>query len=250
MLYGETIQSERLYSKVAKSYEQVFERAILAEGRLTAIVEDFMDGKDVLDLACGNGRWLRRFSPGSYVGVDLNESMLDEARHLFPHHTFVQADMANLPFADNSFDGVVSLFGSMGHLPREGQRRMVGEVHRVLKPDAIAILTNGNVWSPFNLPSTLKQNRARIEGVRVRVHSLSPKSFSRLVAAGGFELLDISSYDYSYLPLAPLKVAALLFGADYQQIYSHLMDVLENCSHIPTLRWFGKQLVVVCRKIA
>ena len=144
MLYGETIQSERLYSKGAKSYEQVFERAILAEGRLTAIVEDFMDGKDVLDLACGNGRWLRRFSPGSYVGVDLNESMLDEARHLFPHHTFVQADMANLPFADNSFDWAISV-ATYHHLHSDRLRKLaLAELERVLKPGGEAFIT---VWN-------------------------------------------------------------------------------------------------------
>lgn len=248
MPYYETIQSERLYSRIAASYDRVFERAVLAEGRLSAIVRRHMDRKSVLDLACGNGRWLKRFAPASYVGIDLNEEMLEQARRRFPDYDFIEGDMTNLPFADSSFEGVVSLFGAMGHLPPNGQRQMIAETWRVLQPGGTAIFTNGNRWSPFNLPLMLKANRVRIEGVRVRIHPSTPKSFAKKLAQVGFEVLEISSYDYSYLPMMPLKFAAYLFASDYQKIYSGLMDVLENCHYIPTLRWFGKQLLAICRK--
>jgi SAM-dependent methyltransferase len=250
MVYTETAQSERLYSRIAQSYDKVFERAILAEGRLTDIVRQSMDARNVLDLACGNGRWRTRFDPSHYTGLDLNERMLEEARRHYPGSTFVCGDMTNLPFEDAAFDGIVSLFGAMGHLPPEGQRKMIREGHRVLKANGLAIFTNGNDWSPFGIPLVLSGHRVRIEGVRVRVHSSSPKAFQRLLEQGGFEVLDISSYDYSYLPIMPLKFGACLVGRDYRPIYSGLMDTLENCSCIPTLRWFGKQLVAVCRKRA
>jgi SAM-dependent methyltransferase len=248
MVYRETIQSERLYSRVAKAYEDVFERAILAEGRLTSMVRRHMDGKRVLDLACGNGRWLRRFYPRDYTGLDLNERMLEEARRHYPEAEFVCGDMTDLPFDDEAFDGVVSLFGAMGHLPAEGQTRMMHETRRVMETDGIAILTNGNVWSPFNVPLLLRGHRVRIEGVPVRVHSSSPRSFERALESAGFEVLEISSYDYSYLPIMPLKFGGYLMGRDYREIYGDIMDVLENCCYIPILRWFGKQLVAVCRK--
>lgn len=250
MIYSETAQSERLYSRVAPVYETVFERAILAEGRLTAMVRQYMDDKRVLDLACGNGRWLTRFTPGDYTGLDLNERMLEEARRHYPRSIFVCGDMTDLPFEDAAFDGVVSLFGAMGHLPPQGQQTMIREAYRVLKADGIAIFTNGNVWSPFNVPLVLKGHRVRIEGVRVKVHSSSPAGFRRALEWAGFEVLEVSSYDYSYLPIAPLKFGACLVGRDYRGIYSGLMDILENCCYVPTLRWFGKQLVAVCRKPA
>lgn len=248
MIYRETAQSERLYSRVAAVYEAVFERAILAEGRLTAMVRRCMNGKRVLDLACGNGRWLMRFAPGDYTGLDLNTEMLEQARRHFPGSTFVCGDMTDLPFADAAFDGVVSLFGAMGHLPPRGQQRMIREACRVLRTGGMAIFTNGNVWSPFNVPLVLKGHRVRIEGVRVKVHSSSPGGLRRSLEQGGFEVLDISSYDYSYLPIMPLKLGACLVGRDYRPVYAGLMDVLENCCYVPSLRWFGKQLVAVCRK--
>lgn len=248
MAYSETLQSERLYSRVAETYENVFERAILAEGRLTSMVRRHMDGRRVLDLACGNGRWLDRFRPRDYTGLDLNERMLERARQRYPGAEFVRGDMTSLPFDDEVFDGVVSLFGAMGHLPLEGQICMMREARRVMETDGVAIFTNGNVWSPFNVPLLLRGHRVRIEGVPVRVHSSSPKSLERALQSAGFEVLEISSYDYSYLPIAPLKFGSCLMGRDYRQVYADIMDVLENCCYIPTLRWFGKQLVAVCRK--
>ena len=246
-MLDETVQSEELYMRVAERYESVFERAVLAEGRLTLLVRHHMNGKRVLDLACGNGRWLNRFRPSEYVGLDLNEKMLEQARTNHPHVTFVRGDMRDIPFGNESFEGVVSLFGSMGHLPHEGQEEMVREVRRVLVEDGTAIFSTGNKWSPFNLPMTLKGNRFRLEGVRLRVHSSTPRRFLKLLGEY-FSVERLESYDYSYAPLMPVKLGACLVNRDYRQAYSWLMDVFDHCTYIPDLRWFGKQLLAVCRK--
>src|SRR2546428_10277452 len=124
-MYHETSQAEQLYSKVARKYDLVFERAILSEGRLTDLTRSLLDGRAVLDLACGNGRWLDRFNPDEYVGLDLNERMLYEARERYSNIRFVRGDMTALPFAANTFEGVMSMFGAMGHLPPSGQQTMI-----------------------------------------------------------------------------------------------------------------------------
>jgi len=245
-VHTEAHQSQQLYAKVAPRYDRIFERAILAEGRLTSLVKEHVDGRAALDLACGNARWLDRLAPARYVGLDLNGQMLGQARERQPDCFFMRGDMAALPFADESFEVVVSLFGGMGHLPPDGQRQMVREVARVLAPGGVAVFTNGNMWSPFNLPTTLKGNRFKLEGVRLKVHSTTPRRFAELLQ--GFEVERIESYDYSYLPIAPLRLFCALAGRDYQDAYGGLMDTLDHCTYIPTLRWFGKQLVAICRK--
>jgi len=242
----ETVQSEALYAKVASRYDTVFERAILAEHRLTEVLQDALTGRSVLDLACGNGRWLSRFRPSSYVGIDLSRPMLEQAQTRYPDARFLQADMTDIPFPDGTFEGVISMFGAMGHLPPAGQEAMVREVQRVLRPGGLAVLTNGNLWSPFSLPTTITGGRVRIEGVRIRVHSTTPRRFARLLS--GFRILELESYDYSYVPITPLKCAACLAGKDYRPIYSGWMEMLDHCRYIPTVRWFGKQLLAVCRK--
>lgn len=242
----ETVQSEALYTKVAERYDVVFERAILAEGRLTELVNETMNGRRVLDLACGNGRWLDRFRPAAYVGLDLNQAMLIEASKRYPDAPFVQGDMTRIPLHDGSVDGVISMFGAMGHVPAKEQKIMLAEVRRVLAPGGTAILTNGNTWSPFALPTTLTGGRVRIEGVRVRVHSTTPPRLARLLK--GFRILRLESYDYSYLPMLPLKFVASLLGRDYRPIYAHWMELFDHCRYIPTMRWFGKQLLAVVQR--
>ena len=64
------------------------------------MLQSTLTDRSVLDLACGNGRWLSRFRPGCYVGIDLSASMLREARERYPDERFIQADMTDVPFAD------------------------------------------------------------------------------------------------------------------------------------------------------
>ena len=243
---AETAQSQRLYQKVAASYEDIFERAILAEGLLTSLVRQHMNGRRVLDLGCGNGRWLDRFKPAHYVGLDISDDMLAQARMRYPQASFVSADMRQLPFGDGEFDGVMSLFGAMGHLRPEGQAQAVAEAYRVLSSGGTAIFTNGNLWSPFNMPRILTGNRFRLMGVWVRVHLATPRSMRALMRP--FRVLHLLSYDYSFLPIAPVKLGAALAGRDHREAYGAWMDLLDNCRFIPYVRWFGKQLVAVCRK--
>jgi SAM-dependent methyltransferase len=76
---------------------------------------------------------------------------------------FVVADVANLPFVQDLFDGVVSLH-TIHHLPIEEHRQAYQEIFRVLAPDKSAIVVNGWQDSPimrfFVVPIKLR-NRIR-----------------------------------------------------------------------------------------
>lgn len=106
------------------------------------------DGGSVLEIACGTGivtRKLRDCLPASarLVATDLNEAMIDYAKHKFQSNEpveFKQADATELPFADSSFDAVVCQFGLMFFPDKEGAMR---EVHRVLRPGGVYVF---NVW--------------------------------------------------------------------------------------------------------
>lgn len=62
----------------------------------------------VLDLACGTGDYCRLLEKAGHraVGVDLSLGMLQNARTSAP---LVQADALQMPFADGSIDGIMSL---------------------------------------------------------------------------------------------------------------------------------------------
>lgn len=97
-------------------------------------------GQQVLDLACGTGTLtllLKRREPGAEViGIDGDPRILSIAkkktRAVDAAIRFDQGMSFDLPYADGSFDRVVSsLF--FHHLSEENKRRTLGEVGRVLK---------------------------------------------------------------------------------------------------------------------
>ena len=84
-----------------------------------------------LDVACGTG-WLTRHLPGEIVGLDASESMLEIARERVPHGEFLVGDALSLPFADGSFDRLLT--GHFyGHLEEADRVRFLTEARRVAR---------------------------------------------------------------------------------------------------------------------
>lgn len=76
------------------------------------------------------------------VCADISIVALQEARkRLAERGLYVLLDAAHLPFANNSFDGEVSLH-TFHHLPVEDQEKAYREVYRVLKPGKSAAVVN------------------------------------------------------------------------------------------------------------
>lgn len=103
----------------AHVYEALFVPALFAQwATKIADATHIQPGQRVLDVACGTGALAReiaeRIGPTGHVaGVDRNSGMLAVARELAPHVEWREAVAEALPFADQSFDAVVSQFGLM-----------------------------------------------------------------------------------------------------------------------------------------
>ena len=101
-----------------------------------------LKGKLVLDAGCGMGRFAEVVAGcgGEYVGLDYSfavDAAFANAGHL-PGVHFVQADLFQLPFADEVFDLVMSL-GVLHHTP--DPRRAFGGLPRVVKPGGQLTIT-------------------------------------------------------------------------------------------------------------
>ncbi len=112
------------------------------------------------------------------VCADISLVALQEARRrIGDHGWFVVADVANLPFASEPFDAVVSLH-TLHHLPQEDQVRAYEELYRVLKPGKSGVVVNGWTDSPLmrrlgwlvrgfeRLGTWLAKTRSRQSGVK------------------------------------------------------------------------------------
>ncbi len=79
------------------------------------------------------------------VCADISITALCEARNLIGERgLFVVADIANLPFKKQSFEGIVSLH-TIHHLAEDEQAQAYLELHRVLVCQRTAVVVNG--WS-------------------------------------------------------------------------------------------------------
>lgn len=110
-----------------------------------AVVRDSVAGKRVLDVACGEGYGSAMLAEVAVAvtGVDISsEAVLHaEATYVKPNLTYLEGSATALPFADASFDVVVS-FETIEHLA--GQAEMVSELRRVLRPEGILIISSPN----------------------------------------------------------------------------------------------------------
>ncbi|TWC34969.1 GT2 family glycosyltransferase [Pseudomonas sp. SJZ079] len=110
-----------------------------------AIALDLVEGKDVLDVACGEG--YGSFSIASVarsvVGVDISDETIKHASVTYQQSnlTFCQGSAVALQFADASFDVVVS-FETIEHLAEQAQ--MLMEINRVLRPGGVLVISSPN----------------------------------------------------------------------------------------------------------
>jgi ubiquinone/menaquinone biosynthesis C-methylase UbiE len=73
-------------------------------------------GKNLLEMACGTGRYLEFFAQGfTCTGLDLNPDMLRIARKMVKQATLVQGDMSTMKLGKR-FDVVACLFSSIGYV--------------------------------------------------------------------------------------------------------------------------------------
>jgi SAM-dependent methyltransferase len=104
-------------------------------------------GKYLLDAGCGPIQYpaYLEYSRGykRRVCADISIVAVQEARRRIGEHgLFVVADIANLPFKADIFDGVVSLH-TIHHLPSTEHQRAFQELYRVLAGRSTAVVVNG-----------------------------------------------------------------------------------------------------------
>lgn len=151
---------------------------------LRLIPFDALAGKLVLDVGCGTGVDLVRFAQGGaqVVGVDIADSAIALARTNIAlrglEARLAVADGERLPFRDAKFDYVFA--HGVAQYTTDGPR-LVGEVHRVLKPGGEAVFQGYNRVSWLNALSALMKVDLEHEGAPV-LQKYSPSEFRALVS--------------------------------------------------------------------
>ena len=109
------------------------------------VILNLLSGKDVLDVACGEGYGSSAMADvaDSVTGVDISEISVQHAISTYrkSNLSYQQGSASKLDFSDDSFDVVVS-FETIEHLFE--QEEMISEIGRVLRPDGVFIVSSPN----------------------------------------------------------------------------------------------------------
>ncbi|WP_427917392.1 class I SAM-dependent methyltransferase [Streptomyces sp. cg40] len=100
----------------------------------------------ILDYGCGYGRTmgdLRQQGFRDLTGADISPAMIERAQHQHPAMQFTTLDAPpSMPSPDADFDAVL-LFAVLTCVPGDdAQRRLIAELHRVLKPGGILYVSD------------------------------------------------------------------------------------------------------------
>ncbi|HEY9225591.1 MAG TPA: class I SAM-dependent methyltransferase [Gemmatimonadaceae bacterium] len=125
--------------------------------------------RTMLDLCCGPGRHLVPLAVDGYqvVGLDIDSDALDAARgSVQPFHdaSFVRGDMRMLPVRTSALDSVICMWQSFGHFDEIGNRDLLAEMARVVRPGGGLLL---DVYHREFYERTQGERRIERYGLRV-----------------------------------------------------------------------------------
>lgn len=133
--YGTKFTSDEVLDE---RYFKPLDRFDLRFARTMWVYDNVRAGSTVLDLGCGAGMLaLLKRKQVILTGVDVSAECALAARRN-GYDTTIAAKLTDLPFADRSFDYVVSL-DVLGHVGFEEKDEVLGEVKRVLRPGGVTL---------------------------------------------------------------------------------------------------------------
>ena len=141
------------FDSIAEAYDDSLPAHVVEHyvGKRTRFVLDNCPRGRGLDVGCGTGVLAARLSAAGYgmVGVDPSAGMLEILRARTPEVEAIVASGTDLPFADDSFDVVLSV-ATMHHIAEpEDVRRTLGEMVRVARPAGRILVWDHNPRNPY-----------------------------------------------------------------------------------------------------
>lgn len=109
-------------------------------------------GGRVLDAGCGGGLPFTKYLSERFevIGIDISEKQIELATKNVPKGQFFVKDMTKLDFPEDYFHGILAYY-SIIHVPREEQYDLFVNLHRMLKPNGIALFSLHSTDDPGSI---------------------------------------------------------------------------------------------------
>jgi SAM-dependent methyltransferase len=147
MRYSDYSEMVRIaYDNSAKKYHTNFKNEMEEKEFDRLFLDNFSNSLHkhslICDAGCGPsghiGKYL--FDKGHKIkGIDISPECIQIARDYNPELDFEVMDMANMNFASNSFDAIISFYSIM-YTPKKYLDLIISEFHRVLKPNGVVLI--------------------------------------------------------------------------------------------------------------
>jgi ubiquinone/menaquinone biosynthesis C-methylase UbiE len=234
--YASAYDAKRHRGKRNAYFERIQNRALLH-----MIGQDHYDRR-VLDVGCGTGRGLLALGRAGFTnltGLDYTPAMLEiaaqELAHELPTHIvarirLMQGDAFTLPFADASFDVVVSL--NFLHMFRfDLQEKLLCEMTRVCVPNGLVISEFESLHKGLFFTRFWEQRRLR--------HRTKFNSFLDIR-----RLFDRQVFEAVRVVGLRLPKAHLLF-----RHFPRAGEYFESITYLPPFNWMAQRVMVAGQRL-
>jgi ubiquinone/menaquinone biosynthesis C-methylase UbiE len=211
-------QTQVLYT--SRSNEDALEEALafraVAKASCATFSRPISGATRLLDFGVGWGRIVRTFandiSGRNLYGVDLNASILERCRAVMTVGKYTQCQHGQpLDFPGGFFD-LITAFSVFSHLSEKTHLTWLKELHRVLKPGGLAVITTlsgrfvAECTTAAANPDASAWSRERAKIVieafpdwRRQLGEHRPETFFYLPAGGGFEGMEAEHYGWAMI---------------------------------------------------
>ena len=202
----------RIRSVLARPWAyQLFFNLIGAPGRSRVLVRDYIrprPGDRILEIGCGPGTIVPYLPESEYVGFDLSQEYIEQARKKFsakfPRTKFVCERVSQYTLPQREYFEIVLALGILHHLDDSEALQLFRISHDALKPGGKLVTLDG-VWTDDQSRSArylLARDRGQFIRAEQQYIGLASEVFSKVTPSIRHDLLRIP---YTHLVLECIR---------------------------------------------
>ena len=147
---------------------------------------DLLPSGNILEIGCGGGRDAKELIQlgYDYIGIDVSEELLKEAKKACPNATFLHQSIYELDFPENYFDGFWTS-ATLLHIPKNRIDEALVKIKNIVKSNGI-----GFISIKKGKGEKVEEDEPEMEDKKPRLFSYyQEKEFNEILERNNFEII-------------------------------------------------------------